>query len=176
MTKHLIAISLQHTSMAKPPFGPTTSLGAFYQAVFQREMDLIEMFPLINHTRWMEGEEQDHHSCRRHDAWEIPNQYPAMDVQDSGRALEFYFSSVRTLTRVEDCIGNHKGRQLEFHGGNGCWGKDFPCHMPLEPLLFFDTLGLQQNFANILPKIGDIAKIFQLLSLHQCSVAISNSN
>ncbi|KAI6029227.1 hypothetical protein BKA83DRAFT_4122838 [Pisolithus microcarpus] len=31
------------------------------------------------------------------------------------------------------------------------------------PLLFFDTPGLQQNFANISPKKGDVAKIFRLL-------------
>ncbi|KAI6097296.1 hypothetical protein EDD16DRAFT_1527198 [Pisolithus croceorrhizus] len=168
----MIAISLWHMSVAKPPFGLTTSLGAFYQAVFQREMDLIEMFPLMNQYKMDGGERDRITTCA---GGMMPGRYQtntlpwtsntvaesemcphwgygkyfvlfAIFVMGSEnlsmshsvtsslivQASEFYFPSVRTLTRVKDCIGNYKGRQLEFQGGNGCWGKDFLCYLALE--------------------------------------------
>ncbi|KAI6008943.1 hypothetical protein EDC04DRAFT_2610793 [Pisolithus marmoratus] len=58
MTNFLIAILLWHMFMAKPPFRWMTSLGTPDKAVFQRDMDFIEMFLLMNQYKVMEGEER----------------------------------------------------------------------------------------------------------------------
>ncbi|KAI6035867.1 hypothetical protein EDC04DRAFT_2604779 [Pisolithus marmoratus] len=82
MTKFLIAILLWHMFMAKPPFRWTTSLGTLHKAVFQRDMDLIEMFLLM-------GQYKDFR------AWTlISHQYGLTRVEDSmgndqGSQLQF---------------------------------------------------------------------------------------